>query len=63
MIQEEHEKSCEWERIDICLNKWRCSACGFDIRFLSDGPKKNGMNFCPKCGRSIVGENIGRFGK
>lgn len=43
--------ACEWE-YDEADTVWTTS-CGNMFVFTVDGPKENGMNFCPYCGKTL----------
>lgn len=43
---------CRWVYDEHCF-KWDTS-CGGAFQFIDDGPKENGMKFCPYCGRTLV---------
>ncbi|UKM53851.1 hypothetical protein VL2_gp038 [Pseudomonas phage vB_PaeM_VL12] len=30
------------------------SDCGLEWGFIEDGPQENGMNYCPKCGKTLL---------
>lgn len=50
-----------WEEVDDGWGEWyyRCSACGCEW-FLEDGtPAENGMNYCPRCGAKMIGDDNG----
>lgn len=45
-------ESCTWRQQDIdhMPDTWWAD-CGAAWTFTDGGPKDNGMNFCPKCGK------------
>lgn len=43
--------SCAWEH-DIWADYWD-TACGHAFTLTTDGPRENGMKFCPYCGRPL----------
>ena len=48
------QKSCTWsQHDDINMPSTYEGACGVLWTFTEDGPKENGLNFCPKCGGSV----------
>ena len=44
-------ESCEWKFDEE--DYWE-TACGHYWCFLADGPKENGVKFCPYCGKEVV---------
>ena len=54
-LKEPERRKGHWEDFD-CGNSYRCTSCG-EIWTLNDGtPAKNNMNYCPKCGADMRGE-------
>ena len=54
-LKEPERKKGYWEDFD-CGNSYRCTSCG-EIWTLNDGtPEENNMNYCPKCGANMRGE-------
>lgn len=54
-LQEPERKKGYWEDFD-CGNSYRCTSCG-ETWTLNDGtPEENNMNYCPKCGADMRGE-------
>lgn len=43
---------CVWEEYDIDYGTWK-GTCGVLFNLEVDGPKENGMHYCPRCGRKI----------
>ena len=41
-------ETCEWSEDDDGV--WTCSKCDIAWEFTSDGPRENGVNYCPGCG-------------
>ncbi|WP_313824064.1 hypothetical protein [Leclercia sp.] len=44
--------SCTWH-CEEEINNWHAD-CGYQFQFMEDGPEENGVNFCPKCGKSVA---------
>lgn len=44
--------TCEWW-YDLGDDVW-ATHCDNMFSFVVDGPKENGMNFCPYCGKPLV---------
>lgn len=44
--------SCTWH-CEEDINNWH-SDCGYQFQFMEGGPEDNGVNFCPKCGKSVA---------
>ncbi|QEM41046.1 hypothetical protein [Pseudomonas phage vB_PaeM_RP7] len=59
--QKEFAKACNstsvavWCRWSQAGGLW-FSDCGLEWTFIEDGPKENGMNYCPKCGKVLLSE-------
>lgn len=54
-LKEPERRKGYWEDFD-CGNSYRCTSCG-EIWTLNDGtPAENNMNYCPKCGADMRGE-------
>ena len=54
-LKEQERRKGYWEDFD-CGNSYRCTSCG-EIWTLNDGtPAENNMNYCPKCGADMRGE-------
>lgn len=49
---------CVYTCVDQEHNTWS-SSCGFLSSFEADGPRENGWNVCPACGREIFQEDAG----
>jgi hypothetical protein len=46
---------CHWSAVGDpwCVEYWE-SECGQVFTFIEDGPRDNGFEFCPYCGKSLV---------
>ena len=54
-LKEKERRKGHWEDFDYD-NSYRCTSCG-EIWTLNDGtPAENNMNYCPKCGADMRGE-------
>ncbi|ADX32136.1 hypothetical protein PAK_P30123 [Pseudomonas phage PAK_P3] len=57
--QKEFAKACKstsvvvWCRWAQAGGLW-FSDCGLEWGFIEDGPQENGMNYCPKCGKTLL---------
>jgi hypothetical protein len=51
-LQGEIKKPCVWTRGEGYADTYS-AACGYSISYGDGGPRKNGTNYCPRCGGRV----------
>lgn len=54
-ILSEQKEPCNYTLEDDDANTWECNKCGVEWALEAGTPEDNEMNYCPKCGREIIG--------
>lgn len=54
-ILSEQKEPCNYTLEDDDANTWECNKCEMLWQLEAGTPKENEMNYCPKCGREIIG--------
>ena len=55
IILSEQKEPCNYTLEDDDANTWECNKCGVEWVLEAGTPEDNEMNYCPKCGREIIG--------
>lgn len=55
IIISEQKGTCNYTLEDDDANTWECNKCGVEWALEAGTPEDNEMNYCPKCGREIIG--------
>ena len=55
IILSEQKEPCNYTLEDDDANTWECNKCGVEWALEAGTPEDNEMNYCPKCGREIIG--------
>lgn len=55
IILSEQKQPCNYTLEDDDANTWECNKCGVEWVLEAGTPEDNEMNYCPKCGREIIG--------